>query len=287
MLGMPQHKVELLGMSYYFTRKGIQTSYDVEIPDSGSTITNPLPFIQNVFGALQASDDQHAYSTLNELRKLMAGAHNRERQLIVMLALGEVLPKLTESYRSELAELQSEHGKSSYDFHKKRLEEKHRGNLDTFIDYVRHAIHIKLTPSPDDFKNYLASLNGAQKERITPEYVLQVLEELRKVTGEKKFTQEEIYRRAVERIISKGVPVAGLQYLSTARRDEAEIRVHFGNDGKDFSSFRLNKERADIDVYAILMGIGRAILPNIPRSSPYLKTTIETIERLQKYVRPR
>ena len=131
-----QVQIELLGVSYYFTRKGVQTSYDVQIPGSESTITNPLPLIQNAFDALQASDNQHAYHFLNEVRKLMAGAHNKERQLVVMLNLKDVLPGLTDRYRRELTQLETSQGTTVSESQKNKLKEKYQNTLNIFIDYL-------------------------------------------------------------------------------------------------------------------------------------------------------
>ncbi len=157
MLKMEENKVKLIGMSHYFARKTIQTSYDVELPESRDGITNPLPFLSYTFGSLRPSDDSNAYQFLNGLRQLMAGPHNKPRQRMVMLAINDVLPSITSEYEKELSKIQGKKGSELYNTQKGRLDSGYQRILGSFIIYLNNSINLNSNISLPGFHQYLAS----------------------------------------------------------------------------------------------------------------------------------
>ena len=163
MLKMPEQDVNLLGMAYYFARKGIQTSYDIKMPDSTQDYTNPLPLIKNTFAAVKPFDNNYAYTFLNSIRQLMAGKHNEERQRHVMVALMEVLPDIVQQYNDSAGNLPS--GKSHTPLRTK-LNDRYKLALDRFVDYLKMTIAAGTRPAIMGYDKFAETIGENRGRRL-------------------------------------------------------------------------------------------------------------------------
>lgn len=162
MLKMKEEEVRLVGMSHYFSRKCIQTSYDVRNPE----ITDPSPYLQHTFRATLPSNNVHAYHFLNGLRQLLAGSLNKEKQLKVMAAVQDILPEWTLRYKVESSKLQGKNGSTLHTSQKERLDEKFRQILSDFVSYSQKCIELGLPPSVQGFDTFLTEGSRRWDKRI-------------------------------------------------------------------------------------------------------------------------
>ena len=175
----------------------------------------------------------------------------------------------------------------NYGRKKQKLDETHTGTLDGFVKYVQHSIQVNASPSYEGFLKFLGGGNGDGKTLINAAYVKQLYSAERSIFKEtgKPFTDVELQRRVLARVLSEEIPFA-MQYMSHANKPDADIRLHFGSDGSREFTVTLPKLGADRETYTTLLSIGARIFSSIPKSSGYSKMTHEAIGRLGEHVKP-
>lgn len=228
LIDKPEDNVILLGTAFYFSRKFFVTSHDCS-----DEIRSPLPWIQNVFDGLVASNGRHATKILEELCDLSSKEPDNQRRVVAVVE--QLLPLITAEYIKSLEVLDHTYrtGSSPHNTEKSKLDKSQMDSLDKLMQYAKHVIKTHQEPSHKGFRKFSGlpdkPENGAV--RMNEQYIVLLLrEEKDKLELERKpHTAEQLYGNVITRIEREVGPLVSVSNHRDREVDGINLSIYTGD----------------------------------------------------------
>ncbi|MEK6984344.1 MAG: hypothetical protein AABX33_07255 [Nanoarchaeota archaeon] len=136
-----------VGQAYHFTRKTAIKNLEFR---------NPVPLLQNSFGALESVPDSYAAKFLDTMCVIMT--EDRRPQQNMSDILGKILPEITSEYKTALESIETVRSNGhKYQKNKTTILDGYIRILSALTDYTELVVKNGHVPSTDDFQSYRRS----------------------------------------------------------------------------------------------------------------------------------